>query len=210
MLVAQVAAAQMMGGGRGHHGSSPSSGSNPSGGMMGGMGRGGMMNGMGGGMGQMLTVGPDGVAYTLRVSAATTEEDPSFDVVAIRPAGTIAWTTTIKGVATLLELSGNVVLVATGSGGMGMSRGTDTAEAGSFRLTALDAATGSSRWQLDLDGLAAAIEPFPGGVYAVIVRQDGTGVGDGMHDGSNGTILMKRSVAAIDDAGELLWSINLN
>lgn len=195
LLVAQIAAAQMMGGGR-HPGSSPSNGNNPTGGMNGGN----MMGDMAGGMGQSLTIGTDGVAYTLRTSATTTTQSSTVEVVAIRPTGTVAWTTEIEGRMTRLELSGNLVLVASGSGDMGMDGWNDTEGDAASRLIALSAASGSVQWQLDLDGHVGALEPFSGGVYALVVR----------HDGSNRSILMKRSLAAIDNAGKVLWTIDLN
>lgn len=210
LLVAQIAAAQMMGGNGNHHGSSPPNGSNnPTGGMNGGM-NGGSMNGdMGGGMGRSLTVGSDGVVYTLRTSTTTTSQFSSVEVVATRPSGTTAWTAKLDGVMNRLQLSGNLLLVASGDVNMGMNGGNGTA-LDSSRLVALSAASGSVQWQVNLEGFVAAIEPFSGGVYALIVRQNGTNGGNGMHNGSNGTTFMKRSVAAVDNAGRVLWTLDLN
>lgn len=200
LLVAQIAAAQMGGSGS-HHGSSPSNGpSNPFGGMNRGMSGGGMNGDMGRGMGNALTVGSDGVIFTLRSSTTTTSQDSSVEVVAIRPSGTIAWTAKLDGGVNLLELSRNLVLVASGnmgSGNMGMNRGNGTPAVPS-RLIALSVDSGSVQWQVNLDGVVTAIEPFAGGVYAMIVRYDGTRAGSGMHNGANGATLMKRSVAAIE------------
>ena len=42
------------------------------------------------------------------------------------------------------------------------------------------------------------------------MHPDRTNSGNSMHNGSNGTTLMKRSVAAIDNAGKVLWTIDLN
>lgn len=205
LLVAQIATAQMMGGGS-HRGSAPSTPGNPFGGMNGG----GMIGDMGGGMGRSLTVGADGVVYTLRAPVTTTTETPSVDVVAIRPTGTTAWTTKIEGRMTRLELSGNLVLVATGAGDMGMNGWNENGGNDASRLIALSAASGSIQWQIDLDGFVSAIEPFSGGIYALTVQHDGINAGNGMRNGSNGPASMKRSVAAIDNAGKVLWSIDLN
>ncbi len=215
LLVAQIAAAQMMGGSGGsHHGPSPSNGSNPSGGMNGGINRGmnggSMMGDMAGGMGQSLTLGTDGVAYTLRTSPTTTAQNPSVEVVAIRPTGTIAWTAKIEGRMTRLELSDTLVLVASGAGDMGMDGWNETDGDDTSRLIALSVTSGSIQWQLDLDGFVSAIEPFSGGVYALTVQHDGASAGNGMHNDSNGSVLMKRSISAIDNAGKVLWSIDLN
>jgi outer membrane protein assembly factor BamB len=214
LLVAQFATAQMMGGGSGHHGGS-SGGNNGgmnggmNGGNNGGMNGGDMMGSMGTAMGQSLVVGTDGVLYTLRASAASTTQVPAADVVAIRPTGTQAWSTKVEGRMTRLELTGTLVLVAPGSGDMGMD-GSFNDDADQSRLVALSAASGSVQWTVDLEGHVASFEPFSGGVYALLMRHDGTNSGNGMHNGSNGTTLMKRSIAAIDNAGKVLWTIDLN
>lgn len=218
LLVAQFATAQMMGGGGSHHGGS-SGGNNGgnnggmnggmNGGNNGGMTGGDMMGSMGAGMGQSLVVGTDGVLYTLRTSVASTTQAPAVDVVAIRPAGTQAWSTKVDGRMTRLELSGTLVLVATGNGDMEMDGSFDD-ETDASRLVALSAISGAAQWTLALDGHVASLEPFSGGVYALLMRHDGTNSGNGMHSGSNGTTLMKRSIAAIDNAGKVLWTIDLN
>lgn len=216
LLVANIAAAQMMGGGNGsHHGTPPSNGGSTSGGMNGGgmngsgNNGGGMMGGMGSGMGQSLIVDKDGVAYTLRTSTTPTQASPYVDVIAIRPAGTVAWARRVDGWMTRLELSGNLVLVASGSGDMGMDGNlTDDDEASV--LYALSAASGEVQWKVDLEGLVMSIEPFPGGTYVVAVKHDRDDAGSGMHNGSNGTMSMDRSIAAIDNDGKLLWSLDLN
>lgn len=217
LLVAQFATAQMMGGGSHHGGSSSGNNGGMNGGMNGGnnggnnggMNGGDMMGSMGAGMGQSLVVGTDGVLYTLRTSVASTTQAPAVDVVAIRPAGTQAWSTKVDGRMTRLELSGTLVLVATGSGDMGMD-GSFEGDDDASRLVALSVASGSVQWTAALDGHVASIEPFSGGVYALLMRHDGTNSGNGMHNGSNGTTLMKRSIAAIDNAGKVLWTIDLN
>ena len=205
LFVAQIAAAQMMGGGS-HHGTSPAPGTG-SGGMNGGMSSGDMGSGMAGGMSHSLTVGTDGVIYTLRATTSTSTT-PSVEVVSIRPSGTIAWTAKVDGRMTRLDLSGALVLVTSGEGDMGMDGSADTTD-DSSRLVALSAASGSVQWQVDIDGFIAAIEPFSGGVYALIVQHDAANVGSGMHSGSNGTP-MKRSIAAIDNTGKSIWKVDLN
>lgn len=206
LLVAQIATAQMMGGGN-HPGPvpPPAPGGNPSGGMNGGD----LMGDMSGGMGQSLTVGTDGVVYALRASAATAVQSPAVEVVAIRPTGTIAWTTKIEGRMTRLALAGNLVLVSSGAGDMGMDEWNGNEGDDTSHLFALSTVSGAVQWQLDLDGFVGALEPFAGGVYALVIEHNNTDPGMGMHNGSNGTTPMKRSVTAIDNAGKVLWSIAL-
>lgn len=194
LLVAQYATAQMTGGGNDH-------------GMNGGMTRGGMNPGgmTGAAMGQVLAVGTDGVLYTLRRSAASTTEVPAVDVVAITPAGTQSWSTKVEGRMTRLELSGTLVFVASGVGDMAPNGARDDNDAS--RLVALSAATGTVQWTLELDGRIASLESYPGGVYALLMRRDGTSSGSGMHRGATA---MTRSIAAIDNSGKLLWVIDLN
>jgi hypothetical protein len=206
LLVAQIATAQMMGGGGGHHNGPPSNGGGGmnGGGMNGGgMGASGMV---GGWMGQALTAGADGVVYTQRWTPDG--QNASLEIIAVRPSGTVAWSTKVEGRMALLKLTGDLVLVATGNEEM-MSSGNGTGNDGS-QLVALSAASGVAQWTLDLDGFAAALEPFSGGTYALIMKQDGTSSGTGMQNGSNGTMSMKRSLAAIDHTGKLLWKVDLN
>lgn len=110
-----------------------------------------------------------------------------------------------------LELSGNLVLVASGSGDsdMGMNGGTQASDDKS-QILALSAASGSVQWKLDLDGFVTALEPFSGGTYVLLAKYDATNGGTGMYGRSNGTTPMKRTVAAIDNSGKVRWSVNLN
>lgn len=208
LLVAQIATAQMMGGGSsGNHGSSPSNGSsgmNGSGGMNSSSGMNGGMGDGFGAMGQALTVGTDGVVYTQRVTTVAGQTS-SLEVVAIRSTGTVAWTAKLDGGMSRLKLSGNLVLVAGGNGDMGMNGGNDAAGDKS-QLVALSAASGSVQWKLDLDSFVAAVEPFAGGTYVLLAKNDTTNAGHG----TSGTTSMKRTVAAVDNSGKVLWSYDLN
>jgi hypothetical protein len=221
LLVAQLTTAQMMGGGHGTTGGSGGSGTS-GGGMIGGgtngggMTGGGMGNGMtgaefglmGGAMGQALTVGTDGVVYTQRVTTVAGQAS-SFEVVAIRPSGTVAWSAKRDGGMSRLQLSGNLVLVASGNGDSGLNGGTQAA-ADKSQLVALSAASGSVQWKLDVDGFVTALEPFSGGTYVLLAKHDATNAGTGMYGASNGATSMKRTVAAIDNTGKVLWSLDLN
>lgn len=220
LLVAQIATAQMMGTGNRLHPSTPSTGSGSnSGGMTGGPGgmTGGAMNGfgaMGGAMGSILTVGTDGVAYTLR-SKAGTSQTPSLEVVAIRPSGTIAWATSVDAGMTHVALSGALLLVANGNGGMGLTGattggGTTGSSTASQQLVALSTASGSVQWTLPLDGVAMDLEPFSGGTYVFLAKGNATSIGGGMNGGTTGTAAMNRSVLAIDNNGHVIWTLGLD
>ena len=203
-LLAQVATAQMMGGGGGNHqGSQPS---NPAGDPSSMMGSIGAMNTMSA-MRSSLVVGTDGVVYTMRTSATATQTRTT-EIVAIRPSGTIAWTTKIDGGMSQVVLSGNLLFVTSYSdmGRAGRSGAIDQTP----RLIALSPTSGSMQWQLELDGFAAVVDPYAGGVYVTTMKRDGLNSGDGMVNGSMGTGSMKRSVAAVDYAGKILWKLNLD
>jgi PQQ-like domain len=221
LLVAQLATAQMMGGGHGTTGGSGGSGTS-GGGMMGGgstgggMTGGGMGNGMtgtgfglmGGAMGQALTVGSDGVVYTLRTTTATGSSVPAVQVVAIRPSGTVAWSASVDGGMTRVKLSGNVLLIADGGEDMGMNNGTATDDNGKSRLVGLSAASGSVQWTVDLDGFVSSLEPFSGGTYVIIVKGDFANGGmTGTTGGQNG---MTRTLLAVGPDGKILWSLPLS
>lgn len=79
------------------------------------------------GSGDTFTVGTDEVVYTQRVTAVAGQTS-SLEVVAIRPSGTVAWTAKLDGGVSRLGLSGNLVLVASGNGDMGMNGGTQSAD----------------------------------------------------------------------------------
>lgn len=208
LLVAQIATAQMMGGGN-HNGSTPSAGP-------GGMNGNGGMNGTGGmdagygAMGRVLTAGTDGVVYTQRVTAVAGQAT-ALEIIAIRPTGTVAWTANLDGGMSRLQLSGDLVLAASGNGdsNMGMNGGVQATDDKS-QLVALSTASGSAQWKLDLDGFVTALEPFSGGTYVLLAKHDATTAGTGMYGASNGTTPMKRTVAAIDNSGKVLWIVDLN
>ncbi len=202
-LLAQVATAQMMGGGGNHQGSQPS---NPAGDPSNTMGSIGAMNTMSA-MRSSLVVGTDGVVYTMRTSASATQ-NRTTEVVAIRPGGTVAWTAKIDGSMSQLVLSGNLLFVTSYSD-MGRARRNAPIEQ-TPRLLALSPTSGSVQWQLELDGFAAVVDPYAGGVYLTTMKRDGLNSGDEMHNGSMGTGSMTRTLAAVDEAGKILWKLNLD
>ncbi len=78
------------------------------------------------------------------------------------------------------------------------------------QLVRLSAASGSVQWKLDVDGFVTALEPFSGGTYVLLAKHDATNAGTGMYRASNGTALMKRTVAAIDNTGKVLRSLDIS
>lgn len=207
LLVASIANAQMMGGGG--HGSG-NSGNGQNGGMNGGMGDMAGMVGMGNHRG--LIVGTDGTVYTVRISnAATTTQTATFEVVAVRPSGTIGWTASVSTGMTFIELSGNNLLVTTSPHGTGMGNGQTPASVSST-LVALSTASGSAQWSLPLDGFAFDLEPFAGGTYVTVVKptQASNTAGGGMHTGTGTGSYATRTLVAVGNDGKVLWSVPLN
>lgn len=185
VFAASIATAQMTPGGGMYRGSTPPGSSI------------GSMAPMAG-MEQSLVVGTDGVLYVVRnvLSATST---PAGEVVAIRPSGTVAWTAKLQGVVHRLEFAGSSVLVATGPAMGGMGRwpagGVLTSS-----VVALSAASGSVVWQTALDGVVTAIEPFANGTYVLIH----------VPNMSSTTMSVRRTVAAIDSAGKVMWKVDLD
>lgn len=185
ILTASIAAAQMMPGGGMHRGSNPPGGSA------------GSMTPMAG-MENSLVVGTDGVLYVVRnvLSATST---PAGEVVAIRPSGTIAWTAKLQSIVHRVEFAGSSVLVATGPAMGGMGRW-PAGGALTSSVVALSAASGAVVWQTALDGVVTGIEPFATGTYVLIH----------VPNVSSATMSVKRSVVAIDNAGKVIWKVELD
>lgn len=185
VLTASIATAQMTPGGGMHRGSTPPGGSF------------GSMVPMAG-MEQSLVVGTDGVLYVVRNGLSPTST-PAGEVVAIRPSGTVAWTAKLASAVHRVEFAGSSVLVATGPAMGGMGRwpvgGTLTSS-----VVALSAASGAVVWQTALDGVVTGIEPFANGTYVLIH----------VPNVSSTTMSVKRSVAAIDSTGKVLWKVDLD
>jgi outer membrane protein assembly factor BamB len=150
------------------------------------------------GMAHSLVVGSDGVLYVLRNGASATSA-PAGEVVAIRPSGVIAWTAKLQGGTHRVELAGSFVLVATGPAAGGMGRW-PTGGVASSTVVALNAASGSVVWQSSFEGIVSEIEAFAGGTYVLIHAPNV----------STTTMPVKRSVAAIDNSGRLVWKVDLD
>lgn len=206
ILVAQLATAQMMGGG--HHGGSGGSGGTNGGGMNGGGMTGGGMTGgtFASMMGQGMTVGSDGVVYTLRATTGSGTASPAIALLAVRPSGAIAWSTAVDGRTTRVKLSGDLLLVASGAEDMGMDNGTSSVDHSS-ELVALSPASGSVQWKLDVDGFVMSLEPFAGGTYVSVASGFGSG---GMNGGTASMNGLVRTLLAVGPDGRVLWTVRLS
>lgn len=208
LLVAQIATAQM---GGGMH--RPGSPSNPGP----GYGSGPMIGGGFMGAPNELIVAPNGTVFTIRHSASATATAPAIDIVAVLPSGTIAWSTTLAGGTRNLTLAGDLLVMTSGANiGDGIP---NNYAAATTQLTALSVVTGAQQWELDLDGRVQAIEPFTGGIYVLLVEHDVTAPATGVPFGPRGGLnpgpgygygLGTRTLAAISDAGAVLWTLELN
>jgi len=206
LFVAQIATAQVGGMHR------PGSPSNPGP----GYGSGPMIGGGFMGAPNELIVAPNGTVFTIRHSASATTAAPAIDIVAVLPSGTIAWSTTLAGGTRNLTLAGDLLVMTSGADiGDGIP---NNYAAATTQLTALSVVTGAQQWELDLDGRVQAIEPFAGGIYVLLVEHDVAapaaptfGPRAGLNPGPGfGYQLGTRTLAAIGDAGAVLWTLELN
>jgi hypothetical protein len=190
LLVAGVANAQMDGGPH-----RPGGGNGPSGTY-------GAWDMPGMGIHRGLVVGEDGTAYTLRVTRPTTTSAASYEIVAVRQSGAIAWTAPVSAGMTFIVLSGNHLLVAARPYGFnGVPTGTP-----SSKVIAFSTASGAVAWTLDLDGFAADVEPFAGGTYILVVEPSQSS----SYDPGNGPYYDgTRTLVAVGADGGVLWNVPL-
>ncbi len=182
--------------------------------------RGGDMNNQAMGMMDLL-VAPDGTVITVRTAAGTgTGTTNQQDIVAINTTGSVAWSWHSDKGMQFTELSGNLVLVASGYG-MQYSNGTTNT---SSELVALSLSNGSVQWRLTLDGFAMEIEPAQNQIYAIVTKPSTTGpTGTGPNSGGMGSGSMgnggmgsggmmngDRKLVAISNSGVILWSVPLS
>jgi hypothetical protein len=133
-------------------------------------------------------VGSDGTLYL--TSAATANGTTTVTVKAIRSNGSTAWTATLPAGARGVELSdGNLLAVVETHN----SDGTYTST-----LTAISTATGNTAWTKTFSGIVRELVPFSGGTYLFVTVPAAT---------SGGTAT--RSIVAIDNNGNTLWTVTL-
>jgi outer membrane protein assembly factor BamB len=198
-LAAAAAGAQMMGGGRGGH--TPGAGT-PGAGM--GAGYGEMMSGMAG-RGQMgphnLLVTPKGTVIVTRALDANKDGIPELELLALTPAGTKAWTRPLAPIGFILGLSNDLLITVEHPPTIDLTNPAATT------LVAIDAASGTEKWRVAIDGLPMDIEAFDGGTYVtVIARPVLTSVPTpGMR-----VPLGTTSLWAIGTGGNILWKYDLN
>jgi hypothetical protein len=133
-------------------------------------------------------VGSDGTIYL--PTATTTGGTTTVSVKAIRSSGATAWTATLPAGARRLELSDGNLLTETVATA---SDGTVTTT-----LTAISTATGATAWTKAITGHVGDLVPFNGGTYVFVIVPPAT-------SGGSAT----RSIIAIDNSGNTLWTVNL-
>ena len=142
--------------------------------------------GPGGAPGGHAIVAPDGTIFITRDSAT----EGSFELVAIRPTGTTAWTATITGRSNL-QLSGSNLLQVS------QTQATETTPA-TTTIRAISTSSGQVAWTATLNGRVTSLEPFSGGTYAIVVTPAATAGG-----------AATRSLVAISNSGPTLWTVAL-
>jgi outer membrane protein assembly factor BamB len=203
LTLSSVASAQMTGG-------SPRT--RPGNGMPGGRMGGGMGVDMAGVSMHRTIVAADGTVFFLRRKDANNDGTFESEILAIRPTGTIGWTTALDAGMNSIEISGNVLVAANSPYGMDMDwNDTPTANART-RIVGLSVTSGSQQWKLEIDGVVFDLEPFSGGIYATVVKPAQTGGNQGMHGPGQGTApgYGWRSLIAISSEGRVLWTLPID
>lgn len=200
-LVASIAGAQMTGGGGRMH--PPTTGTLP------GSGFGGMMNDLTGAMAGMLggrgAMGPNAIVVTPSGNVIVTRAVDSNgdgilegELVALTPAGTKAWSKSLAGLGFLLALSNDAILAVTPRATLDLSSPLATT------LVAYSTANGEKAWELPVDGVPMAAQPFASGTYVTVV-------GGMMSGPTAGTRFGQATAAlwAIGTGGNVLWKYDL-
>jgi hypothetical protein len=144
-----------------------------------------------GGDGGGITVAADGTALVTQ-SVSTGTNTYANQLVAITPAGAVAWKVTLDNGQRDFVVSGTNVITVT-------ETAATSTTAASSKLTALSIASGTTAWTLTIDGVVRELRPFNNGVYAVVVTPAAT-------SGATPT----RKLVAISNSGAILWSVTLN
>lgn len=137
------------------------------------------------GGGDAIVVADGTLIATRRVVDSATNTSTT-QLIAITPAGTIAWSVTLTD-GGHFTLSGNNLLSVTGSV-------TDTAVTST--VTARSTLTGAVAWTATINGRITNLEAFSGGTYAIVVTPPAT---------TGGT--PTRSVVALSSSGTTMWTV---
>ena len=129
-------------------------------------------------------IGSDGTAYIETHTVTGSTETTSL--VAISASGTKRWSVTLDNGGRAI-LSGSNLIIASRTG--------DNTTP-SFKLTAINTASGATAWSLTINGIAGEIEPYNGGVYVTVVTPAT----------SSGTAAT-RSLVAVSSSGSVLWTV---
>ena len=139
------------------------------------------------GVGGEAIVATDGIVFITRASATTSG---ATEVVAVRPTGTIAWTSTLtSGRGRLVLSDGNLISESSTKASDGTV---------STTLTAISTVSGAASWTRTIAGRVGDLRPFSGGTYAVVVTPAAT---------AGGT--PARSLLAIGNDGSVLWTVSI-
>ncbi|MBI4917579.1 MAG: hypothetical protein HY825_17205 [Acidobacteria bacterium] len=153
------------------------------------------LGGNGNGIGAAApVVAADGTVLVFQPVADPEAATPGgTELVAVTPAGVVAWRATLGTGVHDLALAGNLV-VFTQSATAGTGSGTGTPVAATSTVTALQLASGVEAWSTELDGLARSLAPAGDRIYVKVVEpstagasQGGTCSGNGGNGGNGGS-----------------------
>ena len=116
-----------------------------------------------------MTVGPDATVYVMRHVNGSTN---AYELAAIRPSGTVAWTAPLN-VTGATQVAVNSTTVFVSSFG---TMGTFPNLAIKSQIIGFNAASGAKVFANDLDGIAVDLDAFNDGVYVLEVAMNGAGM----------------------------------
>jgi hypothetical protein len=196
--------------------------------------------GMGAGDGMGVAGGPlvadDGTVFVIQPVIASGATTPSgMEVVAVAPAGAVAWRHTLGLGAHDLAIAGDLVLVAVGGKGQQGSASGQTAATST--VVALQLTDGLEVWSATVDGNAVSLSVGGGNIYVLTVTPQaqtaagagtgagtggmrgrggmggnggsGAGMGGSGGQGNGGGQPATRSLVALSPLGAVLWSLPL-
>jgi outer membrane protein assembly factor BamB len=194
LAFSNFALAQMGGGRGGSQGSGPQTGTPPAGAPDGMRGPGGP----GGPNGGRLVVASDGKALLVQhTAAASSTSAPTIELVAVNPAGVVAWTWTSPAGIRDIALVSNLVVVSVGG-----QAATTSTTAVADQLIALNLASGTQAWAASVDGNPGQVTATSNG-FLVVVHKVTAATGTATQP------TVTRSLVSYDLAGKVVWTLAL-